>query len=133
MIEIDGQVYGLGDPLGIAVLAAAGAVLLVMILLIMAVRASSRSARLAEPLAMHMGQLGQRVQALSDGQQQLAGGHPVLERLDKTARRGCRGKLLEQLRGSLTAVLLGGSRPSAPRMIAITSCQASFCRRVAAA
>ncbi len=74
MIEINGQVYGLGDPLGIAVLAAAGIGLLVLILLIMTVRATGRSARLAEPLAMQMGQLGQRVQALSDGQQQLAGG-----------------------------------------------------------
>ena len=71
MIEVNGQVYDLGDPV---LIGAAGVILLVVILLIMAVRASGRSARLAEPLAMQMGQLGQRVQALSDGQQQLAGG-----------------------------------------------------------
>ncbi|MDX1782137.1 MAG: DNA recombination protein RmuC [Thalassovita sp.] len=71
MIEINGQLYDLSDPVLIGV---AGVILLVVILLIMAVRASGRSARMAEPLAMQMGQLGQRVQALSDGQQQLAGG-----------------------------------------------------------
>ena len=53
-------------------LAAVG--VLMVILLIMTVRAARLSARLSEPLAHQMGQLGQRVQALSDGQHQLAGG-----------------------------------------------------------
>ena len=71
MIEIAGQSYTWNDPL---VLIVGGVLLAVFILLIMAVRASGRSARLAEPLAQQMGVLGQRVQMLSDGQQQLAGG-----------------------------------------------------------
>ena len=50
------------------------AFLLIFILLIVAVRAAGRSARMTEPLANQMGMLGQRVQLLSDGQQQLAGG-----------------------------------------------------------
>ncbi len=57
----------LSDPLvlgGIAV-----AVLLVAILL-----AALKAARVAAPLSWQMAQLGQRVQALSDGQQHLAGG-----------------------------------------------------------
>jgi DNA recombination protein RmuC len=71
MIELNGQVYDLTNPL---FLGGAVLVLLVLILLVMAVRAAGRSARLAEPLAHQMGALGQRVQSLSDGQQQLAGG-----------------------------------------------------------
>jgi len=71
MIEINGQMYDLSDPV---LLGGAALVLLVLILLVMAVRAAGRSARLAEPLAQQMGALGQRVQSLSDGQQQLAGG-----------------------------------------------------------
>jgi len=42
--------------------------------LIVVIRAAGRSARMTEPLANQMGMLGQRVQSLSDGQQQLAGG-----------------------------------------------------------
>ncbi|MBS9717957.1 DNA recombination protein RmuC [Pseudohalocynthiibacter aestuariivivens] len=71
MIELAGQNYTWNDPL---VLIVGGVLLAFFILLIMAVRASGRSVRLAEPLAQQMGALGQRVQLLSDGQQQLAGG-----------------------------------------------------------
>ena len=50
------------------------------LLLLMAVRASMRTAKLAEPLAHQMGALGQRVQALGEGQERLAGGlHHVSE------------------------------------------------------
>ena len=74
MIQIGDQTYAFSDPLVIAILAGAGAVLLILILLIVAVRAAGRSARLAEPLAQQIGVLGQRVQMLGDGQQQLSGG-----------------------------------------------------------
>ena len=46
----------------------------------MAVLASLLTAKLAEPLAHQMGALGQRVQALGEGQERLAGGlHHVSE------------------------------------------------------
>ncbi len=74
MIKLGDKVLDLGDPVVLTILVAFGLGLLMLILLIVAVRAAARSVRLAEPLAMHMGQLGMRVQALSDGQNQLAGG-----------------------------------------------------------
>ena len=60
--------------LGPVELAACGVAALVVLLLILSIRAAGKSARMAEPLAHQMGTLGQRVQALGDGQQQLAGG-----------------------------------------------------------
>lgn len=71
MIGIGAHRIDLGDPLVIAALVA-GAVLLLLLLLVW--RASARSAQVVAPLGLHMMQLSQRVQALSDGQQQLAGG-----------------------------------------------------------
>ena len=69
-----GQTYDLSDPLVLAALAGAAVVLLILLLLVLAVRAAGRSARAAAPLLAEVGALGQRVQMLSDGQQQLAGG-----------------------------------------------------------
>jgi len=74
MIQIGDTQFSFSDPLVLAVLLGAALVVLMLILLIMAVRASARSANLAEPLAQQVGQLGLRVQGLSDGQHQLAGG-----------------------------------------------------------
>jgi DNA recombination protein RmuC len=44
------------------------------VLVFLTMRAAARSARMAEPMSYHLSQLGMRVQSLSDGQQQLAGG-----------------------------------------------------------
>lgn len=74
MITIYGQTYALDDPKVLAALGVAALVLLLFILLIVTLRAASRSARTTEPLAYHLSQLGNRVQMLSDGQQQLSGG-----------------------------------------------------------
>ena len=74
MIQIAGQDYSFDDPLVIAALIGGAAVLLLFVLLIMAVSRAGRSARMVEPVAQQMGLLGQRVQMLNDGQQQLAGG-----------------------------------------------------------
>jgi DNA recombination protein RmuC len=74
MIRIGDHTFALDDPATLAALIGAGVLLLILVLLMIAVRAATRSARMAEPLARQMGQLGQRVQGLSDGQQQLAGG-----------------------------------------------------------
>ena len=80
MIQINGQTYDLQDPATLAIIAAAALVGLLFILLITTMRAAGRSAKMAEPLLYQMGQLGHRVQALSDGQHQLSGGlHHVSE------------------------------------------------------
>src|SRR5690606_24237267 len=51
---------------------AAGAAGILALLLLLILHAALKSARVAAPLAGQMVQLGQRVQALSDGQQHLA-------------------------------------------------------------
>ncbi len=72
MTQID-----LNDPITLAIL---GGAVFIALLLIITVRAALKSARLAEPLAYQIGALGQRVQALGDGQERLAGGlHHVSE------------------------------------------------------
>ncbi|MBJ6372815.1 DNA recombination protein RmuC [Sedimentitalea arenosa] len=71
MIRIGDTTLALDDPL---VLGAAGLILLVLILLILAVRAAGRSARMAEPLSQQLSLLGQHVQQLGAGQEQLRGG-----------------------------------------------------------
>lgn len=53
---------------------AGGVALVVVVLLVMSLRAVARSAAMAAPLAQQMAFIDQRVQAIGDGQQQLAGG-----------------------------------------------------------
>ncbi|WP_372840800.1 DNA recombination protein RmuC [Phaeovulum sp.] len=80
MIRIGETTIDLQDPLVLAALGAAVLVLVLFTLVIMTLRATARSADLAQPMLNQMGNLGNRVQALSDGQQQLAGGlHHVSE------------------------------------------------------
>ena len=74
MITIGSQSYDLSDPWLQATLGGAALGLLVLVLLTLTLRAAGRSARMAEPMLYQMGQLGHRVQALSDGQHQLSGG-----------------------------------------------------------
>ena len=70
MIQIGTQTYAFDDPVVLAGLVGVVVLLLILLLLILGLRAANRSAR----LAYQVGQLGQRVQGLSDGQHQLAGG-----------------------------------------------------------
>lgn len=66
----------LTDPMLWAGIAAAVLALVLLIIL----NATLKAARMVQPLQWQMGQLGQRVQALSDGQQHLSGGlHHVSE------------------------------------------------------
>ncbi|MFK7940216.1 MAG: DNA recombination protein RmuC [Roseovarius sp.] len=74
MIQIGDSSYALDDPAILIALAAGVLVLVVLILLILAVRASARAARMAAPLMQQLTNMDQRVQSLSDGQHQLAGG-----------------------------------------------------------
>ncbi|WJY22333.1 DNA recombination protein RmuC [Fontisubflavum oceani] len=74
MIQFGETQINLSDPLILALVIGGGILLLMLILIVLAMRAANRSARAVEPLAQHIGGLGQRVQGLSDGQHQLAGG-----------------------------------------------------------
>ncbi len=64
----------LEDPLVLAGLGALGVVLLIVILLIVTLVRAGRSARNAEEITRQMGGLGQAVQMLGQGQDQLTGG-----------------------------------------------------------
>lgn len=70
MITIGDQSFALSDW---QILAALGGAIL-LVLLILTLRAAGRAARMAEPLRGDLGWLAQRVQALGDGQERLAGG-----------------------------------------------------------
>ncbi|MBW4706497.1 DNA recombination protein RmuC [Roseobacter sp. YSTF-M11] len=74
MIEIAGNTYVLSDPAVMVSLVAAGVVSLILLLLVVAVRAAGRSARMTAPLAQQINALGQHVQQLGAGQEQLRGG-----------------------------------------------------------
>lgn len=64
----------LDDPVTLALLIGAGLAIVLIILMIAVLRRAGRAADLSTPLIYQMDQLGRSVQALSDGQQQLAGG-----------------------------------------------------------
>jgi DNA recombination protein RmuC len=74
MIRVFDQTYMLDDPVVIAAIIGAGLVFIILALLILSLRAASRSARMAEPLARQLLALGQNVQQLGQGQAQLQGG-----------------------------------------------------------
>ncbi len=74
MIQIGDTVIDLGDPLTLAALGALTLLFLVLIFGLVAMRRAGHSAIATEQMLREMGGLGSRVQALSDGQQQLSGG-----------------------------------------------------------
>lgn len=74
MIQIGEHSYMLNDPVVLVVLIAGGLLALVLILLLITLKRAGRAAHAADPLIYQMNDLGQRVQMLSDGQQQLSGG-----------------------------------------------------------
>ncbi|WP_226552170.1 DNA recombination protein RmuC [Celeribacter naphthalenivorans] len=61
------------DPLTLTAVIGGAVFLVFFILLIVVLKRSGEAAKMALPIAQQMNQLGQRVQMLSDGQQQLAG------------------------------------------------------------
>lgn len=116
MIEIGAETYDLTDPVVLLALAGLGLALLVLILLIMAVRAAGRSARLAAPLARQLDHLGQRVQGLSDGQQQLAGGLNHVSEAQAASQANMLGlmeKRLAQVSAQMNENLHGSARRTA--------------------
>ncbi|MGX9352766.1 DNA recombination protein RmuC [Shimia sp. W99] len=102
--------------LGPVELAGCGVAALVVLLLILSIRAAGRSARMAEPLAHQMGALGQRVQALGDGQQQLAGGLTQVVESQAAAQANLLQHLekrLAQVNQQMTENLQGSARRTA--------------------
>ncbi|WP_342077850.1 DNA recombination protein RmuC [Yoonia sp. SS1-5] len=73
MIQIGEQSFALDDPMVIAALIGAVCVLLILVLLIMTVRRAGRSTDAVQYVAGQVGRLAQDVQALGQGQHQLAG------------------------------------------------------------
>ncbi|WP_101068382.1 DNA recombination protein RmuC [Roseovarius salinarum] len=116
MIEIGGQTYALDDPLVVAALAGGGVLLLIVLLLLLALRAAARSARATEPLARQVAQMGQRVEGLSEGQQQLAGGLNHVSEAQASAQSNMlhlMEKRLSQVSGELNENLQGSARRTA--------------------
>ena len=104
------------DPFALAAIAAGLAFLLIFVLLIMALRAAGRGARLAEPLANQIGMLGQRVQSISDGQQQLAGGLNHVSEAQAASQANMLQLMeqrLSQVSGTMNENLQGSARRTA--------------------
>ena len=104
------------DPFVLAAIAAVLAFLLIFVLLIMALRAAGRGARLVEPLANQMGMLGQRVQSISDGQQQLAGGLNHVSEAQAASQANMLQLMeqrLSQVSGTMNENLQGSARRTA--------------------
>ena len=74
MIQIGEMTYDLSDPLVLLTLGGIALAVLMFILLVVVLRRAGRSTRVAEDLALQMGGLGQAVQVLGAGQDQLSGG-----------------------------------------------------------
>ena len=74
MIQIGDTIYDLSDPMVLFVIGGAVLAILMLILLIIVVRRAGQSTRVSEDLARQMGGLGQAVQVLGAGQDQLSGG-----------------------------------------------------------
>lgn len=74
MIQIGNTTLNLNDPITIAALIGIAVSLLIVVLLLMAVRRAGRMSEQLLPMSRQIGALGQRVEGLSDGQNQLAGG-----------------------------------------------------------
>ena len=73
MIQIGDQMYAFSDPAVIAALVGAAIVLLILILLITTVRRAGRSGEAVQYVASQVGRLAMDVNALGQGQNQLAG------------------------------------------------------------
>jgi DNA recombination protein RmuC len=73
MIQIGEMIYDLSDPMVIGILVGAVVTLIVLILLIMTVRRAGKSTEAVQFVASQVGRLSQDMNALGQGQQQLAG------------------------------------------------------------
>ncbi len=90
--------------------------LLVLVMLWLSLRASSRSAKLVEPLALQLNVLGQRVQDLGAGQERLTGGLHHVSDAQTKSQNGMMQLLeqrLAQVQQQMTENLQGSSRRTA--------------------
>jgi len=90
--------------------------LLVLVMLWLSLRASSRSAKLVEPLALQLNVLGQRVQDLGAGQERLSGGLHHVSDAQTKSQNGMMQLLeqrLAQVQQQMTENLQGSSRRTA--------------------
>ena len=78
MISLGDQVYSLTDPATLAMIGLAGGIAILFVTLAIILRRAGQSARVTEEMAdrvgRNLGALGHRVDAVSNAQQQLAGG-----------------------------------------------------------
>ncbi len=74
MIQIGALTLDLSNPLVLSALAAGLTLLVILFLTISTAKTAARSARMADPISQQMRDLNTRIQRLSDGQHQLAGG-----------------------------------------------------------
>ena len=88
------------DPLTLALAVGTAALLVIMLLLLFALLAVRRGAKATEPLADTLRQLGQSVQTLDQGQQQLTGGLRHVSEMQATAQ----AKMIETMERRLEAV-----------------------------
>ena len=89
---------------------------LVLVMLWLSLRASSRSAKLVEPLALQLNVLGQRVQDLGAGQERLTGGLHHVSDAQTKSQNGMMQLLeqrLAQVQQQMTENLQGSSRRTA--------------------
>ncbi len=113
MIKISGRPLTETELL---VLGGVAIAVLLVILMIFALRAASRTARATEPLVHQLGSLSQRVQSLSDGQHQLAGGLSHVSEAQAAAQANMlqlMEKRLAQVSGTMTENLQGSAQRTA--------------------
>ncbi|OOY04816.1 DNA recombination protein RmuC [Thioclava sp. F28-4] len=80
MIQLGDMTLTLNDPLTLGLLLGSAALVILLILMVAMLRAAGRQTRAMDPMVGQINLLAQRVQSLSDGQQQLSGGlHHVSE------------------------------------------------------
>ncbi|MEM7211509.1 MAG: DNA recombination protein RmuC [Pseudomonadota bacterium] len=95
-----GWTLDLSDPLVIGAVVAVLLIIAVFLLLIWAIRAARRSAMAAEPLASHIGALGEAVRGLDQGQHQLAGGLKMVSEHQASTQ----GRIMESVERRLEEV-----------------------------
>ncbi|KMW60149.1 DNA recombination protein RmuC [Candidatus Rhodobacter oscarellae] len=114
MIQLGDTMIDLSDPWTAAALLAAILLLLIVVLLVSAGRRAARGAAATEAMLRQMGGLGQRVQGLADGQQQLFGGlNSVTEAQAQQQARTV--QLMEQRLAEVTAKMNENLQGSATR------------------
>ena len=113
MITIFGQTYAWNDP---EILLIAAVALIVALFLILILRAANRAGNSAQPLMNELSWMSHRVQALSEGQERLAGGLSHVSEA-QAAQQGSMLKLMEtrlaDVQRQMTEALQGSSTRTA--------------------